>query len=54
MEEFLLGFIYAFLIVISFETIFSKILGNGSKHPGKRIIVLAIQCIIISLLFLYN
>jgi hypothetical protein len=54
MEEVLLGFIYTFLIVISFETIFSKILNNVSKYPGKKIIVLAIQCLVISLFFFYN
>jgi hypothetical protein len=52
MEEFLLGFIYTFLIVLSFETIFSRILDRGSKPSGKKIVVLALQCLIISLFFL--
>jgi hypothetical protein len=52
MEEFLLGFIYTFLIVLSFETIFSRILDRRSKPSGKKIVVLALQCLIISLFFL--
>jgi hypothetical protein len=52
MEEFLLGFIYTFLIVLSFETIFSRILDRGSKPSNKKIVVLALQCLIISLFFL--
>lgn len=51
MEGILLGFIYTFLIVISFETIFSRILATGSKHSGKKIFVLAIQSLVISLFF---
>lgn len=56
MEDIIVGFIYTFLIVITFETIFSRILGNGYKHPVKKIVVLAIQCLAITwLLFqMYN
>jgi hypothetical protein len=50
-EEMLIGFIYTFLIVISFQSIFSKIFDNASKHRGKKILILAIQCLIISLYF---
>lgn len=52
MEEILLGFIYTFMIVLTFETIFSRILNPGSKPSGKKILVLALQCLIISLFFL--
>ncbi|MBH0162396.1 hypothetical protein ACFFJJ_19305 [Fictibacillus phosphorivorans] len=48
MEELILGFIFTFLVVISFETIFTRILGNGVKHPAKKILVLAIQCFVIT------
>lgn len=52
MEEILLGFIYTFLIVLTFETIFSRILDRGSKPSGKKIVVLAIQSLAISLFLL--
>ncbi|WP_186320584.1 hypothetical protein [Fictibacillus phosphorivorans] len=48
MEELLLGFIYTFLIVITFETLFTKILNKGVKHSAKRIVVLALQCLVIT------
>ncbi|RZT23954.1 hypothetical protein EV282_3054 [Fictibacillus sp. BK138] len=52
MEEILLGFIYTFLIVLTFETIFSRILNPGTQPSGKKIIVLAMQSIVISWFFL--
>ncbi|MBY6037766.1 hypothetical protein KUV80_13930 [Fictibacillus nanhaiensis] len=48
MEGILIGFIYTFLISLSFETVFSRILRQGNKHPGKKIIVLAIQSFVIT------
>ncbi|WP_423418525.1 hypothetical protein [Fictibacillus nanhaiensis] len=48
MEDLLLGFIYTFLIVLSFQALFTRILSNGVKYPARRMIVLALQCFVIT------
>ncbi|MCM3720036.1 hypothetical protein [Fictibacillus phosphorivorans] len=52
MEEILLGFIYTFLIVLTFEAIFTRKLHNHSKPSGKKIVVLGVQSLVITLFLL--